>query len=79
VETIINNELLWFSPLSKEEYEERARTVLDANEKAVREILAGKEGKINFLLGQMMRLDTDGRLEAQEATAVLKRMIEERK
>jgi aspartyl-tRNA(Asn)/glutamyl-tRNA(Gln) amidotransferase subunit B len=79
VETIINNELLWFSPLSKEEYEERARTVLDANEKAVREILAGKEGKINFLLGQMMRLDTDGRIEAQEATAVLKRMIEERK
>jgi aspartyl-tRNA(Asn)/glutamyl-tRNA(Gln) amidotransferase subunit B len=79
VETIINNELLWFTPLSKEEYEERARTVLDANEKAVREILAGKEGKINFLLGQMMRLDTDGRLEAQEATAVLKRMIEERK
>jgi hypothetical protein len=27
----------------------------------------------------MMRLDTDGRLEAQEATGVLKRMIEERK
>ena len=79
VETIINNESLWFSPLSEEEYEERARTVLDANEKVVSEILAGKEGKINFLLGQMMRLDTDGRLEAQEAAAVLKRMIEGRK
>jgi aspartyl-tRNA(Asn)/glutamyl-tRNA(Gln) amidotransferase subunit B len=79
VETIINNESLWFSPLSEEEYEERARTVLGANEKVVSEILAGKEGKINFLLGQMMRLDMDGRLEAQEATAVLKRMIEERK
>jgi aspartyl-tRNA(Asn)/glutamyl-tRNA(Gln) amidotransferase subunit B len=76
VEMILDNGELWFSPLPKEEYEAIARRVLDVNEKVVEEILAGKEGKINFLLGQMIRLQGDGRLEAQEATAVLKRMIE---
>ncbi|KAK0101796.1 hypothetical protein ONS95_006946 [Cadophora gregata] len=77
VEAIIDKEGLWFSPLSNEEMEALARSVLD--DKTVQEILAGKTGKINFLLGKMMRLDTDGRVDAQRATAMLKQVIEEQR
>jgi aspartyl-tRNA(Asn)/glutamyl-tRNA(Gln) amidotransferase subunit B len=45
--------------------------------KIVEEILSGKKGKINFLLGKMMRADAEGRVDAKEATAVLGRLIEE--
>lgn len=76
-EAIIDREILWFKPLSEDELESMARSVLD--EKTVTEILAGKTGKINFLLGKMMRLDEEGRVDAQQATAVLKRVIEEQR
>lgn len=72
---IIERQGLWFSPLSDEEYEELARSVLDM--KIVEEILAGKEGKINFLVGQMMRKDSEGRVDALTARTVMLKVIEE--
>jgi aspartyl-tRNA(Asn)/glutamyl-tRNA(Gln) amidotransferase subunit B len=75
VTELIDQEGLWFTPLSTEEYEELARSILDT--KVVEEILSGKTGKINFLLGQMMRQDSDGRVDPEEAMKVLKRVIEE--
>lgn len=75
VKGMIDEGGLWFTPLSIKEYEELARGVLDM--KVVEEILAGKTGKINFLLGQMIRKDSEGRIDPTEATAILKRMIEE--
>jgi aspartyl-tRNA(Asn)/glutamyl-tRNA(Gln) amidotransferase subunit B len=72
---IIERQGLWFSPLSDEEYEELARSVLDM--KTVEEILAGKEGKINFLVGQMMRKDSEGRVDAVTARTVMLKVIEE--
>ncbi|KAH7395446.1 glutamyl-tRNA amidotransferase-like protein subunit B [Cadophora sp. MPI-SDFR-AT-0126] len=77
VEAIINKEGLWFTPLPNEEMEALARSVLD--DKTVQEILSGKTGKINFLLGKMMRLDADGRVEAQQAIAMLRKVIEEQR
>lgn len=77
VEAIIDQEGLWFSPLPNEEMEALARSVLD--DKTVEEILAGKTGKINFLLGKLMRLDVDGRVDAQQATAMLRQVIEEQR
>ncbi|KAG4436493.1 hypothetical protein IFR05_008034 [Cadophora sp. M221] len=77
VEAIIDEEGLWFSPLPNEEMEALVRSVLD--DKTVEEILAGKTGKINFLLGKMMRLDVDGRVDAQQATAMLRQVIEARR
>jgi aspartyl-tRNA(Asn)/glutamyl-tRNA(Gln) amidotransferase subunit B len=79
VEEIIEKTGLWFRPFSAAEYDELASSVLDQNTKTVEEILAGKQGKINFLLGQMMRQNTEGRLDAQEAMKVLKRLVDERK
>jgi aspartyl-tRNA(Asn)/glutamyl-tRNA(Gln) amidotransferase subunit B len=78
-EQIIEKEGLWFKPLSDEEYDELAKEVLDGNTKVVEEILAGKEGKINFLVGQMMRADQDGRVDATKAREVVMKLIEERK
>jgi len=75
VDEIIEQEGLWLRPMSTEEYEEVARSVLDM--KVVEEILAGQEGKLNFLLGKMMRLDGEGRMEPQMAREVLKRIVEE--
>jgi aspartyl-tRNA(Asn)/glutamyl-tRNA(Gln) amidotransferase subunit B len=72
---IIERESLWFTPLSDEQYEELARSVLDM--KIVEEILAGKQGKINFLVGQMMRRDGDGKVDAVTARTVVLRVIEE--
>jgi aspartyl-tRNA(Asn)/glutamyl-tRNA(Gln) amidotransferase subunit B len=72
---IIDKLGLWFTPLSEQEYDELARSVLDMT--VVKQILAGKTGKINFLVGQMMRKDADGRVDAQQATAVLQKVIEE--
>lgn len=72
---IIEKEGWWFKPLSKKEYEDLARSVLDT--KVVEEILSGKTGKVNFLLGQMMRKDSKGRVDPIEATNVLKRLIRE--
>lgn len=73
--SIIEAEQLWFTPLSEAEYEELAKSVME--ERVVLEILSGKKQKINFLLGQMMRNDKDGKVDPQKATEVLKRLIEE--
>ena len=75
VKSMIDQEGLWFTPLSEAEYEELARSVLDI--KIVEEILSGKEGKINFLLGQMMRKNLDGKVDPQEAMRALRRLIQE--
>ncbi|KAM3086375.1 hypothetical protein ACMFMG_000512 [Clarireedia jacksonii] len=75
VDNIIEQEGLWLKSMSMDEYEDLARSVLDM--KVVEEILAGQEGKLNFLLGKMMRLDGEGRIEPQMAREVLKRIVEE--
>lgn len=72
---LIDNAGLWFIPLSGAEYEDLARSILDM--KVVEQILAGKDGKFNFLVGQMMRKDGDGRVDPIQAATVLRGVIEE--
>lgn len=73
--SIIEAEQLWFTPLSEVEYEELAKSIME--ERVVAEILGGKKQKVNFLLGQMMRNDRDGKVDPQKAMEVLRRLIEE--
>ncbi|CAG8971051.1 hypothetical protein HYALB_00005289 [Hymenoscyphus albidus] len=75
IDEIIEEAGLWFVPLSDDEYVDLANSILDM--KVVEEILSGKEGKINFLLGKMMRQDKSGRVDPKKATEVLRRVIEE--
>ncbi|PMD42007.1 glutamyl-tRNA amidotransferas-like protein subunit B [Hyaloscypha variabilis F] len=78
-EGIIEREGLWFTPLSEAEYAQLATDVLGGNTKVVEEILAGKAGKINFLVGQVMRADQDGRVDATKARVVVVKLIEEQR
>jgi len=74
VNEILTSQDLWFRPLSELEYIDLAGQVCD--EKIVKEILNGKEGKINYLVGQMIRLADDGRVDPVEATRIMKNLIE---
>jgi aspartyl-tRNA(Asn)/glutamyl-tRNA(Gln) amidotransferase subunit B len=79
VKDMIDEEGLWFIPLSDEQYEEIARSVVEAHPQQVEEVLGGGKkgkGKLNFLLGQMMRRDEEGRMDPQRATKVIEEVIE---
>lgn len=76
---LIHKMNLWYRPLGVEAYEKLASQVMEENEHVVDEILAGKLGKVNFLLGMMMRNGPDGKVDAQIAREVLKKMLEGRK
>ena len=77
VDEIIASQDLWFKPLSESEYFDLAHQVYD--EKIVEEILNGKEGKINYLVGQMIRSVDDGRVDPVEATRIMKEVIAQRR
>jgi aspartyl-tRNA(Asn)/glutamyl-tRNA(Gln) amidotransferase subunit B len=76
-EQLIEEMGLWFTPLSEQEYEELARGVVVGEMATVKEILAGKVGKINFLLGKMMRKGTAGSVDPQKAMDVLRKVVDE--
>lgn len=75
IKDMIDEEGLWLNPLSEEEYDELARSVLDTQ--VVDQILKGQVGKIMFLVGQMMRHGEEGRVEPKEAERVVRRIVEE--
>lgn len=76
VEEIIESEKLWLRKMEMGEYEELARAICEEEMKTVEEILGGKQGKINFLLGKMMRGDKEGRVQPLIAREVLGRVVE---
>jgi len=73
VNEIITSQDLWFTPLAESEYLDLAQQVYDV--KIVEEILNGKKGKINYLVGQMIRLADDGTVDPVEATRIMKEVI----
>ena len=80
IKDMIDEDGLWFIPLSDEKYEELARRVIDEHPEIVQEVLVGDKkgkGRLNFLLGQMMRKDEEGRIDPQTATKTIERIIEE--
>lgn len=73
---IIEDDHLQFKPMLQEEYEALAHQVIHCNESSVDQIRQkGQTGKIKFLLGQMIRLGEDGRVEAQEAERALRDVL----
>jgi aspartyl-tRNA(Asn)/glutamyl-tRNA(Gln) amidotransferase subunit B len=74
---IIEQEGLAFRPLLDAEYEELASRVMEQNPAVVEEIrMRGKQGKIMFLVGQIMRQGEDGRVEAKKARFFLQQALE---
>ena len=59
-----------------EEYRALEKNVIADNLRVVREIeKRGKQGKLMFLVGQMMRRGPEGRTEARKAEETLRRLI----
>lgn len=80
VREMIDEDGLWFDPLPDEKYEEIARDVAHSYPNIVEEVLVGDKkglGKLNFLLGQMMRRDDEGRMDPQIAAKVIERVVQE--
>jgi aspartyl-tRNA(Asn)/glutamyl-tRNA(Gln) amidotransferase subunit B len=75
VKDMIDEGGLWLRPMSAEEYDVLARSILDI--KVVEQILKGQEGKVMFLVGRMMKNGEEGRVEPKEAEKVIRRMVEE--
>ncbi|TGO60054.1 hypothetical protein BELL_1218g00010 [Botrytis elliptica] len=76
VEEIIEAGQLWLRKMERSEYEELARRICEEERKTVEEILQGKEGKLNFLLGKMMRGEREGRVQPLVAREVLRGVVE---
>ena len=70
---IVDAEGLRFNPLSSDEYRALAEQVVRQFPDHVRDIVEkGKQGKVKFLLGQMMRAADKGRVEASAAEQSLR-------
>ncbi|KAH7028841.1 Glutamyl-tRNA amidotransferase subunit B, mitochondrial [Microdochium trichocladiopsis] len=81
VEDLIEKEGLWFKELSEAEYEALADQAVEGQEHVVKQFADYKkypEGKLMFLVGQMVRLGLEERINPQNAAAVLKRLLEEK-
>lgn len=74
---IIEQDGLAFRPLSDEEYEELAKCVMEKNPAIVKDIKkTGRQGKVMFLVGQIMRQGEEGRVEAKRAQLFLQQALE---
>ena len=72
---------LWFSELSDEEYGALADAAVDGEDKLLREFVDFKnypQGKLMFLVGKMMRLGPEERIDPQSAERVMKKALEEK-
>jgi aspartyl-tRNA(Asn)/glutamyl-tRNA(Gln) amidotransferase subunit B len=77
VDSFITQNNLWLQAMSTEEYDALAREVIEAEPEAVKRILKGQDGKVMFLVGQMMRKGEEGRVEPKVAAEAVKRVVEE--
>ena len=71
--SMIETDNLLIRPMSADEYDELAKRVIEP--KVIEQILKGKDGKVMYLVGRMMRLGEEGRVEPQEAERVIRNLI----
>lgn len=74
VYTIIDEENLRLHPLTAEEYQGMAETVILKNSEMAEKVKKGQTGKLQFFVGQMMR-QGEGRVEAVKAEAILRQLL----
>ncbi|KIV82637.1 aspartyl/glutamyl-tRNA(Asn/Gln) amidotransferase, B subunit [Exophiala sideris] len=76
VKQIVHQENLVYSEMSSEAYQTIATEVIETFPQHVKDIVEkGKTGKIQFLMGQMMRHPRKGEMKATEAEKTLRRLI----
>ncbi|KAI1089243.1 aspartyl/glutamyl-tRNA amidotransferase subunit B [Rostrohypoxylon terebratum] len=80
IDAVINEENLWFNELDEEEYVELARTVVEGQDDVVKQFVDYKQypqGKLMFLVGRMIKLGAEERIDPKEAERVMKQVLEE--
>ena len=76
MEKIIKEDGLEFVELSLQEYEKAAAELVAQHTDVVEKIQSGQMGKLQWLVGQMVRIG-EGKVDAKRAEEALKRCVEE--
>ncbi|KAI1478728.1 GatB/GatE catalytic domain-containing protein [Daldinia eschscholtzii] len=80
IETVLDEENLWFDELNEDEYIKLALEAAEGQEEVVKQFINYKQfpqGKLMFLVGRMIRLGAEERIDPKEAERVMKRVLEE--
>ncbi|KAK6952726.1 hypothetical protein Daesc_005020 [Daldinia eschscholtzii] len=80
IETVLDEEQLWFDELNEDEYIKLALEAAEGQEEVVKQFINYKQfpqGKLMFLVGRMIRLGAEERIDPKEAEKVMKRVLEE--
>ncbi|KAI1763221.1 aspartyl/glutamyl-tRNA amidotransferase subunit B [Hypoxylon sp. FL1150] len=80
IEAVLDEENLWFDELSEDEYVELAYAAAEGQDEVVKQFVDYKhypQGKLMFLVGQMIRLGAEERIDPRAAERVMKRVLEE--
>ncbi|KAI1441379.1 aspartyl/glutamyl-tRNA amidotransferase subunit B [Annulohypoxylon stygium] len=80
IDAVINEEDLWFNELNEEEYIELARTAVEGQDNIVKQFVDYKQypqGKLMFLVGRMIKLGAEERIDPKEAERFMKQVLEE--
>ncbi len=76
ISEIVEEQNLLLRPMSQEEYDILAAAVVAEHAAIAEQVrVTGKTGKLNFLVGQLIRRGEKGRVEAQKAEAALRRRL----
>ncbi|KAF2760073.1 hypothetical protein EJ05DRAFT_536258 [Pseudovirgaria hyperparasitica] len=76
VEDVVREEDLLLRPMNDEEYEALAQDVITKNEDVSVEVReTGHQGKLMFLVGQLIKHGEEGRVEADRAKLVLQKLL----
>ncbi len=76
ISEIVEEQDLLLRPMSQEEYDILAAAVAVEHTAIAEQVrVTGKTGKLNFLVGQLIRRGEKGRVEAQKAEAALRRRL----
>ncbi|KAI1385967.1 aspartyl/glutamyl-tRNA amidotransferase subunit B [Hypoxylon trugodes] len=81
MDAVLDEENLWFDELNEDEYVELAHAAAEGQEDVLNQFVDYKQypqGKLMFLVGRMIRLGAEERIDPKEAERIMKRVIEER-
>ncbi|KAI2616754.1 aspartyl/glutamyl-tRNA amidotransferase subunit B [Hypoxylon sp. NC1633] len=81
IDVVLDEENLWFNELEEDEYVELAYAAVEGQDEAVKQFVDYKQypqGKLMFLVGRMIRLGAEERIDPKEAERVMKCVLEEK-
>ncbi|KAI0108791.1 aspartyl/glutamyl-tRNA amidotransferase subunit B [Hypoxylon sp. NC0597] len=81
IDAVLDEEQLWFEELNEDEYTELAHAAAEGQDEVVKQFIDYKQypqGKLMFLVGRMIRLGAEERIDPKEAERVMKRVLEEK-